>query len=158
MVNRKELDQKIKDALINKYGNGEFHAKWDELYELLNPLNPKWSVQQIKYHIYKLEEQGFLRVVSKSKRSEGYTSPNVIKILDYEIPTTNENPEEVVNDITKQMTALRVEAKKIEYYKQEVVRLTNQSNMWEKKYDDLFKEVLQLRQTISDFGLRGNNT
>lgn len=144
MQNRKEFDENVKEKLIEKFGYSEFKVNWDDLAELLELDLPK-----TKYHIFKLESQGFLRVIERSIRSGGYVTPNIIRILnDDNIDETA--PEEIVGDIRKIVKTVETDAKNLQAYKDEIIRLTNENRIIEEKYSKLYKEVFALRQQLLD--------
>jgi len=144
MQNRKEFDENVKEKLIEKFGYSEFKVNWDDLAELLELDLPK-----TKYHIFKLESQGFLRVIERSIRSGGYVTPNIIRILNEEnIDETA--PEEIVGDIRKIVKTVESDAKNLQAYKDEIIRLTNENRIIEEKYSKLYKEVFALRQQLLD--------
>jgi DNA polymerase elongation subunit (family B) len=144
MQNRKEFDENVKEKLIEKFGYSEFKVNWDDLAKLLELDLPK-----TKYHIFKLESQGFLRVIERSMRSGGYVTPNIIRILNEEnIDETA--PEEIVGDIRKIVKTVESDAKNLQAYKDEIIRLTNENRIIEEKYSKLYKEVFALRQQLLD--------
>lgn len=150
-MNRKEFDEKIKKSLIVKYGVGEFKATWDEIADTM-----ELQLQKAKYHIYKLEEQGFLKVVARSQRSGGYTSPNVITIFDEEtrepksedITISRTEAENVLEDADKHLDAIKTRLRSIQTYEEEVRKLTKQNHELEAINKRLYQEALQLREKV----------
>lgn len=142
MKNRREFDDEIKKSLIGKYGYGEIKVSWEELSELLD-----LPLQQVKYHTFKLEQQGFLRVISRAQRSGGYTSPNVIHILN---PQTEENTEDIFRDVADRMQYLMTEAKKVAAYRDRIKELENEIRLLKTDRDNAFKENVRLREQLGD--------
>jgi DNA-binding Lrp family transcriptional regulator len=123
MVNRKEFDENIKQTLLEKFGRNEFKISWEDLADALQLDLPK-----TKYHIFKLEQQGFLRVVERSQRANGYTSPNIIRIF-----AENPDSDDVISDISRNLGDLQKWAEDLQ---------TRESNI--KAYEDEIR-----RQTIT---------
>ena len=119
MQSNKERDKLIKETLLGKFGYLEFKARWDELAELLD-----LDMQKVRYHIFKLEAQGFLKVIEKSMRSGGFTSPNVIQILGAE-ESNKVSFEEVIADINKRALAWEKKAQRTEALEADNTRLRN---------------------------------
>jgi predicted ArsR family transcriptional regulator len=142
MKNRKEFDDAIKNALVEKYGYGEFKADWEEIAEVVD-----LNLQQAKYHIFKLQEQGFLRVISRAQRSGGYTSPNVIHILN---PQTEENTEDIFRDVADRMQYLMAEAKRVAAYRDRIKELENEVRLVRADRDSIFNENVRLREQLGD--------
>jgi biotin operon repressor len=145
LVNRKEFDNKIKDILIEKFGYKDFKISWDELSELLG-----LNLQKTKYHIFKLEQHGFLRVIERAQRSGGYTSPNIIRILKDIGADTNIEPKSITGDIEKYISMLQQKANNIEEYEHEIRRLTLINQQLEQKVKELTRELLDMRDKILD--------
>lgn len=143
MQGNKERDRIIKEKLLEKYGYSEFKARWDELAEFLD-----LDMQKVRYHIFKLETQGFLRVIERSVRSGGFTSPNVIQILNDGEQTKTVEPEEIVTDIKKYIGALEKKAQRTEALENEVRRLTKALEDSDASNKRLYQEMLQLRNQI----------
>jgi hypothetical protein len=135
MQGNKERDRIIKEKLLEKYGYLEFKARWDELAEFLD-----LNMQKVRYHIFKLESQGFLRVIEKSVRSGGFTSPNIIQILGAE--ETNDVPiEKVLADIKERTIGLEKKALRVDVLEEENARLRNEKRILQEKYDNLYNEA-----------------
>lgn len=145
MINRKEFDEKIKNKLIERYGFSEFKAGWQDISKLID-----LPLAKAKYHIYKLESQGFLKVIEKSQRSEGHTSPNVIRILAE--PINNElidsQSDGVFDDIKKRLDDLQSKAREIQIYKDEIQRLTIENQKLDATNKRLYQEALELREKV----------
>lgn len=155
MINRREFDQNLKDILIeydkkNKEENKTdlIKASWEELADILDLDLPK-----TKYHIFKLEQQGFLRVIERAQRANGYTSPNTIKIL----PNTevSGDAEDVLSDVSKSLgdlqkwaQTLQQKERNIEAYEDEIKRLTITNKTLEAKIKSLTGQLLQMQNQI----------
>jgi nucleotidyltransferase/DNA polymerase involved in DNA repair len=151
MVNRKELDRDLKNILL-KYiqvnGSDLIKLTWDDLSEVLG-----LDLQKTKYQIARLDQEGFLQLVERSQRSEGHTSPNIIKILSSE--KSNGNTEDVVVDIKKNLSDLQKWAqdltrreRNIQQYEDEIKRLTIEKSQDKAKIESLTKQIFELNQTI----------
>lgn len=78
------------------------------------------DLPKTKYHIFKLEQQGFLRVVERLQRANGYTSPNIIRIF-----AENPDSDDVISDISRNLGDLQKWAEDLQ---------TRESNI--KAYED----------------------
>jgi len=157
MINRKEFDQAIQNKLVEKYGEGEFRATWHELAELL-----ELPLAKTKYHIYKFEDQGILKVISRSQRSGGYTSPNVIRILCFKDSedsggsVSKTEAENVLAEADKYLNKLKAKLKSVENYEIEIRKLTKEKHELEAINKRLYNEALQLREKVYELTRLGS--
>jgi hypothetical protein len=149
MQNRREFDEEIKQKLIKKFGYDEFKVQWqkqnerdeDGLVEILG-----LDLATTKYHIMKLDSQGFLTVIDRSQRSGGYTSPNIILINKDE--ENDDTPEKLMVN-TKKLIILREKTERQnEVLKKEVARLTKELTISETSNTRLQNTILELRNQI----------
>jgi hypothetical protein len=140
-MQRSRFDEELKQKLIDKYGYGEFKAQWEELAELL-----ELDLQKTKYHIFKLDNIGFLSVIEKSQRSDGYVSPNVIIINGGE--NVNITVEDIVTDIKKYITLLEKKVRQNEALETENRKLTKALAESEASNTRLHNMIHELRTQI----------
>lgn len=150
MINRKEFDEKIKEILIEKFGYNEFKISWEDLAETIGLDLPK-----TKYHLFKLEQQGFLRVIERSTRANGYTSPNIIRIF---AKDENVESDEVLSEMTRNLgdfqkwaRDLQIRERNIKAYEDEIRnqaiiidQLTRSNKSLTEQLHDMNNRILEL--------------
>ena len=87
-----------------------------------------------------------MKIISRAQRSGGYTSPNVIRILN---PQTEEKAEDIFRDERVQQLIKKAEI--ADAYAKRIQELENELRLLKEDRDRLFKDILHLREQINDW-------